>query len=162
MKIIITAFFCLVLAGCGPSEDDLRSIVRDELGRAGARSAMTNAQVIGPYSPAVRVGNLLFVSGQVGLDHQTGKLTGNSIEEQTHQALTNLKTILGHAGLDSSHVVQCSVFLKDMNDFQRMNLVYGGHFSEGQYPSRTTVEVSNLPRQAIIEISAIAYKSTQP
>ena len=160
MKLTIRLMcLALFLLGCGPSEDDVRAIVQSELARASARSEITSAQVIGPYSPAVRVGNLLFVSGQIGLDPQTGQLAGTTIEAQTQRALQNLGSVLASAGFDSSQVVQCSVFLRDMNDFQRMNLVYGGYFQEGHYPSRTTVEVSNLPRNAIIEISAIAYKS---
>lgn len=152
----------MIVLGCSPSESDIRAIVQNELAKASARTEITNAEVIGPYSPAVRVGNLLFVSGQIGLDPQTGQLAGSTIETQTQQALHNLGSILSSAGLDSSQVVQCSVFLKDINDFQKMNLVYGGYFSEAHYPSRTTVEVSNLPRNAIIEIAAIAYKSEKP
>ena len=154
--LIIALFLC----GCGPSEDDVKTIVANELANASARSEVTNAEVIGPYSPAVRIGNLLFVSGQIGLDPATGQLAGTEIEAQTQQALRNLGTVLSGAGFDSSHVVQCTVYLKDMNDFQRMNLIYGGYFQEGHYPARTTVEVSNLPRNAIIEIAAIAFKST--
>jgi len=152
----------LLVTGCGPSEDEVRAVVQSELARASTRSEITNAEVIGPYSPAVRVGNLLFVSGQIGLDPLTGQLAGTTIETQTQQALQNLESILAEAGFDSSEVVQCSVFLKDINDFQKMNLIYGGYFPEDHYPTRTTVEVSNLPRNAIIEIAAIAYKSERP
>ncbi len=149
----------LILFGCGPSEDDMRRIVADELAKASTRSEITNAEVIGPYSPAVRVGNLLFVSGQIGLDPATGQVSGTDVEAQTRQALRNLAGILSGAGLDSSHVIQCTVYLKDMNDFQRMNIIYGGYFQDGHYPARSTVEVSNLPRNAMIEIAAIAFKS---
>ena len=152
----------VLLVGCGPSENDVRAIVQSELAKASRRTEIANAEVIGPYIPAVRVGNLLFVSGQIGLDPQTGQLAGSGIEAQTQQALRNLGSILSDAGFDSSQVVQCSVFLKDIHDFQKMNLVYGGYFSEAHYPTRTTVEVSNLPRNAIIEIAAIAYMSEQP
>ena len=154
--LIVVLFLC----GCSPSEDDVRTIVVNELANASARSEVTNAEVIEPYSPAVRIGNLLFVSGQIGLDPATGQLAGPEIEAQTQQALRNLGSVLSGTGFDSSHVVQCTVYLKDMNDFQRMNLIYGGYFQEGHYPARTTVEVSNLPRNAIIEIAAIAFKST--
>jgi 2-iminobutanoate/2-iminopropanoate deaminase len=157
-------FLCMasaaaVFSGCGPSEDDVRAIVQRELANASVRTEVTNAQVIGPYSPAVKVGRLLFISGQIGLDPETGQLSGTDIEGQTQQALRNLGSVLSGAGFDSSQVVQCTVFLKDMNDFQRMNLIYGGYFREEHYPARTTVEVSNLPRNAIVEIAAIAYKS---
>lgn len=152
----------IVFAGCGPSEDDLRALIQSEMGKAAVRSEITNARVIGPYSPAVRVGNFLFVSGQIGLSPESGEMAGSTIDAQTGQALQNLSMILQNAGMDSSNVVQCTVFLKDINDFQRMNLLYGGYFPEGHYPARTTVEVSNLPRNAIIEIAAIAYKGPQP
>ncbi len=102
---------------------------------------------------------MLFVSGQIGMNPQNGQFPGNDIESQTRQALANLMAVLGRAGFDSSDVVQCSVFLRDMKEFSRMNLIYGGFFAEGRYPTRTTVEVSNLPRDARIEISAIAFKS---
>ncbi len=160
MKTLLCALsMIVVLSGCGPSEDDVRAIVQSELAKASARTEVTNAQVIGPYSPAVRVGRLLFVSGQIGLNPETGQLAGPDIEAQTQQALLNLGSVLSGAGFDSSQVVQCSVFLKDINDFQRMNLIYGGYFQDGHYPARTTVEVSNLPRNAIVEIAAIAFKS---
>jgi 2-iminobutanoate/2-iminopropanoate deaminase len=157
--LLCIASAAMVLSGCGPSEDDVRVIIQRELAGASARTEVTNAQVIGPYSPAVKVGRLLFVSGQIGLDPVTGQLSGTDIEGQTQQALRNLGSVLSGAGFDSSQVVQCTVFLKDMNDFQRMNLIYGGYFREEHYPARTTVEVSNLPRNAIVEIAAIAYKS---
>ncbi|MCI0706081.1 MAG: Rid family detoxifying hydrolase [Ignavibacteriae bacterium] len=120
---------------------------------------MTDAKTIGPYSPAVQVGNFLFVSGQIGMDPVTSELAGDDIESQTRQSLTNMMAILQQAGYDSSHIVQCSVFLKDINDFAKMNLIYGGFFEEGSYPTRTTVEVSNLPRNAKVEIAAIAFRS---
>lgn len=157
-SLAMMALVGMVLAGCGKSDDEIRGIVRQELAKAGAAQFMTSAQVIGPYSPAVHVGKLLFVSGQIGLDPATGKLAGTTIESQTRQALENLRSILEKSGYDSTSVIQCSVFLKDVNDFQQMNLIYGGYFQEGRYPARTTVEVSNLPRNAIIEIAAIAYK----
>jgi 2-iminobutanoate/2-iminopropanoate deaminase len=148
----------IMLGGCGRSDEEVRGIVREELAKGATRDYMTSAQVIGPYSPAVRVGNFLFVSGQIGLDPETGKLAGTTIESQTRQALENLRSVLQKSGYDSTSVIQCNVFLKDINDFQQMNLIYGGYFQEGRYPARTTVEVSNLPRNAIIEVAAIAYK----
>ena len=152
----------LLLIGCGPSEDRVREIVREEFSRASQRAEITDAQVIGPYSPAVRVGNFLFVSGQLGLNPETLDLAGTDVESQTRQALDNLSAILRKAGYDSTDVVRCTIFLKDINDFQRMNLMYGGYFDEHHYPARTTVEVSNLPRNAVVEVAAIAYKGRQP
>lgn len=148
----------LLLCGCGPSEEDVRSLVRDEISRTAQKTIIQEGTPIGPYSPAVQVGPFLFVSGQIGLDPETQTLAGRDIKTQTNQALRNLNAILQKAGYDSSHVVQCTIFLKDINDFQDMNLTYGGYFPESGYPARTTVEVSNLPRGAIIEIAAIAFK----
>jgi 2-iminobutanoate/2-iminopropanoate deaminase len=150
----------LFLLGCGRSEEELRRLVRDELAKQQTISYVTDAQVIGPYSPAVRVGKFLFVSGQIGLHPETAELVGDDIESQTRRALENLMSILSKAGYDSSHVIQCTVFLKDINDFPKMNLIYGGYFAEGKYPTRATVEVSNLPRKAKVEIAAVAWKQS--
>lgn len=158
MKTISLTALLLILAGCGPSDDDVRALIRDELSRASQKSVIQEGTPIGPYSPAVQVGPLLFVSGQIGLDPETQSLAGRDIKAQTVQALRNLNAILVKAGYDSSQVVQCTIYLKDINDFQDMNLTYGGYFPESGYPARTTVEVSNLPRGAVIEIAAVAYK----
>ena len=158
MKIGIVLLVAVIIAGC-QSQDDLRKMMREEITKASAKTFYPSADVIGPYSPAVQVGPMLFVSGQIGLNPQTGAFAGEDIESQTRQALSNLTSVLARAGFDSSDVVQCSVFLKNMNNFQKMNLIYGGFFAEGHYPTRTTVEVSNLPRNAEVEISAIAFKS---
>ena len=155
--------FCFLLLpivfGCGKSDDELRKMMREEISKTAERSYFTNAQVIGPYSPAVRVGSMLFISGQIGINQETTELVGDDIESQTRQALMNLRSILMEAGCDSNDVVQCSVFLKDIKDFTKMNLIYGGFFSQGQYPARTTVEVSNLPKNAKVEIAAIAIRA---
>ncbi len=158
MKMGIVLLAAAALIGC-QSQEDLRKMMREEISKASAKTIYPSADVIGPYSPAVQVGPMLFVSGQIGLNPQTGAFNGDDIKSQTKQALTNLTGVLARAGFDSSDVVQCSVFLKDMKDFQKMNLIYGGFFAEGHYPTRTTVEVSNLPKNARVEISAIAYKS---
>jgi 2-iminobutanoate/2-iminopropanoate deaminase len=158
MKYFVALFFTVALASC-KSDQDLRTMMRDEISKASSKTFFPSQDVIGPYTPAVKVGSMLFISGQIGVNPQTGEFAGNNVESQTKQALTNLMALLGKAGFDSSDVVQCSVFLKDMNDFQHMNLIYGGYFTEGQYPSRTSVEASNLPKNARVEISAIAYRS---
>jgi 2-iminobutanoate/2-iminopropanoate deaminase len=163
MKTLWTpALLLTIVLGCGPSEDEVRSLVQAELARASAIEHITDANVIGPYSPAVAVGNFLFVSGQIGLDPETTQLAGIDIESQTRRALDNLMAVLAKAGCDSSDVVQCMVFLKDINDYQKMNLIYGGYFGENRYPARMAVEVSALPRNALVEISAIAYKRSTP
>ena len=145
-------------AGCGRSDDELRSMMREEAVKAFTRSYVTSTQVIGPYSPAVRSGPFLFVSGQIGIDPVTTNLVSEDLEVQTRQALTNLAHVLHEAGYDSAQVVQCTVYLKDMKDFQKMNLIYGGFFVEGRYPARTTVEVASLPKNAKVEIAAIAIR----
>jgi 2-iminobutanoate/2-iminopropanoate deaminase len=146
----------LVFTACGPSESDIRRIVAEELDALQTHKAITGAQTVGPYSPAVRAGRLLFVSGQIGLVPETGAFPGTDIESQTRQALLNLQAVLRQAGADSSHVVQCNVFLTDIRDFPRMNLIYGGFFPEERYPARSTMEVRALPRNAVVEIAAIA------
>jgi len=158
---VVLSVFALTL-GCGPTEEDVRTIVRDELSRASSVEHITEANVIGPYAPAIKLGRFLFVSGQIGFHPETMQLDGIDIESQTRRALDNLMAVLGKAGYDSSDVIQCSVYLKEINDFQKMNLIYGGYFEENRYPTRTTVEISDLPRNALIEISAIAYKRTSP
>jgi len=146
-----------VMAGCGPSKEDIRAVVNDVMNESIAVQHLTKAETIGPYSPAVVAGRFLFLSGQIGIDPATRALAGDDISSQTVQALENISTILAEAGLDSSSVVQCTVYLTDIRDFQKMNLLYGGYFAEGRYPARTTVQVANLPAGARIEIAAIAY-----
>jgi 2-iminobutanoate/2-iminopropanoate deaminase len=110
---------------------------------------------IGPYSPALRSGQLLFVSGQVPTDPTTGNLVTGDIAAETRQVMENIGRLLVAGGLDFSAVVRSTVFLADMNDFQAMNTVYGSYFTE-PYPARATVQVARLPRDARIEIDVIA------
>jgi len=112
---------------------------------------------VGPYSPGVTFGKLVFVSGQAGRDPATGKLAGDSVEVQTEQVLKNIATILAAAGTSMQHVIRCGVFLVDMTEFPKMNEVYARAFGSHR-PARTTVEVSGLPGQGLrVEIDAIAY-----
>src|SRR3954468_338861 len=112
---------------------------------------------VGPYSPGMIVGNLVFVSGQAGRDPATGKLAGDSVEVQTAQVLKNISTILAAAGTSLQHVIRCGVFLVDMKEFPKMNEVYARTFGSHR-PARTTVEVSGLPGDGLlVEIDAIAY-----
>lgn len=113
---------------------------------------------IGPYSQAVQVGSMLFVSGQIALQQSTGNLVTNAIEEETRQVLFNIGEILKSAEMDFSNVVKCTIFLKDMNNFPRVNEIYGKYFPEDA-PARETVEVSRLPKDVNVEISCIAVKS---
>ena len=111
---------------------------------------------IGPYSPALQVGNLIFASGQVPIDPKTGKMIEGDIEAQTRRALENLKAVLKPYSIGLENVVKATIFLKDMNNFSRVNKVYGEYFKE-KFPARSCVEVSRLPKDAEIEIEAIAF-----
>lgn len=111
---------------------------------------------IGPYSQAVLAGNMLFVSGQIGIDPATGEMKMDSIEDETAQVMYNIRAILEAAGLDFSDVVKCSIFLENMDDFNRVNEVYGDFFENDSAPARETVEVSRLPKGVNVEISCIA------
>lgn len=112
---------------------------------------------VGPYAPAVVVGNLVFVSGQAGRDPRTGIVVGTDVESQTEQTLKNISTILEAAGSGLQHVVRCGVFLIDMKEFPRMNEMYARAFGAHR-PARTTVAVSALPGEGLrVEIDAVAY-----
>jgi 2-iminobutanoate/2-iminopropanoate deaminase len=112
---------------------------------------------IGPYSQAIQAGNMLFVSGQVAIDKASGQIITNNIFDETTQVMKNLSEILKSAGMDFSHVVKCTIFLKDMNNFPHVNEVYGKSFPS-QPPARETVEVSRLPKDVNVEISCIAVR----
>lgn len=112
---------------------------------------------IGPYSQAIKVGSMLFVSGQIAIDKASGKILSGNITEETNQVLLNIGEILTAAGMDFSHVVKCSIFLKDMGQFPVVNEAYGKKFSSNP-PARETVEVSRLPKDVNVEISCIAVK----
>ncbi|MDP4098537.1 RidA family protein [Paenibacillus sp. P96] len=112
---------------------------------------------IGPYSQAMQAGGFIFTSGQLGLNPATGEF-GKDVEEQARLSLNNVKAILEEAGSSLGQVVKTTVFLKDMNDFARVNEVYSSFF-EQPYPARSAVEVARLPKDALVEIEAIALKS---
>ena len=112
-------------------------------------------KAIGPYSQAVRAGQLLFVSGQVPLDPATGQIVAGDIETQTRRVFDNLGAVLKAGGRSFADVVRTTVFLADMNDFAAVNDVYGTYFSE-PYPARATVQVARLPKDARVEIDVIA------
>lgn len=110
---------------------------------------------IGPYSQAVVANGTLYVSGQIPIDQRTGQLISGTIEEETEQVMKNLGYILEEAGSSFEQVVKCSIFIKDMNDFAKINEVYGSRFKVNP-PARETVEVSELPKGVNVEISCIA------
>lgn len=112
---------------------------------------------IGPYSQANIFGNMIFASGQIPLDPATGEIVGTTIEEQTHQVLKNVRALMEAAGSSMEKVLKTTVFIKNMDDFAKMNAVYAEYFTEGSYPSRSAVEVARLPKDVLVEIETIAY-----
>jgi len=111
---------------------------------------------IGPYSQAVKYGNIIFTSGAIGVDPGTGAFVEGGIQEQTKQCIENLKVILEASGSGLKNVLKTTVFIKDMNDFSKVNEIYGNYFTEKQ-PGRSCVEVARLPKDALVEIEAIAF-----
>lgn len=112
-------------------------------------------RAIGPYSPAARAGQLLFVSGQIPIDPATGDMVNGDVAAQTRRVMDNLGALLKAGGLSFAHVMRTTIYLADMNDFAKVNEVYGSYFSE-PYPARATIQVARLPKDARIEIDAIA------
>src|SRR5438552_2752422 len=141
----------------GFTSRDRRFPLFQRLQRRSGRNPLTERgpKPIGPYSQAVRTNGFLYVSGQVALDPKTGEMTGADIRQQTQRVLENLKGILEAAGSNLHHVVKTTVFLKDMNEFAAMNEVYGNYFTSAP-PARSTVQVSRLPKDALVEIEVIA------
>ena len=110
---------------------------------------------IGPYSQAIRVGNLIYTSGQIPINPATGVFVEGGIKEQTRHSLTNISAILEEAGLTMANVIKTTVFMADMNDFAEMNAVYAEFFAE-PYPARSAVAVKSLPKGALVEIEVVA------
>ena len=113
---------------------------------------------IGPYSQAVIGGNFIFLSGQIGIDAKNGQIVEGGIEEQTRQVLTNIRAVLEASGSQIESVVKTTIFLKNMDDFPQVNNIYAEYFGNSM-PARSTVEVSCLPKNVLIEIECIALKS---
>lgn len=114
-------------------------------------------KAIGPYSQAIKAGDFLFVSGQLPIDPSTGNMVSNDIALQTHQSLNNLKNIITAAGMSLNNVVKVNIFLSDMDNFDAMNKVYATFFT-AHFPARVAIETARLPKDALIEIEAIAFK----
>src|SRR5579862_8354921 len=112
---------------------------------------------IGPYSQAIKAGSMLFISGQIAVEKSSGNMLTGNIMDESHQVMENLSEILKSGGMDFSNVVKSTIFLKDMNNFPKVNEVYGSYFNENP-PARETVEVSRLPKDVNVEISCIAVK----
>lgn len=123
-----------------------------------AVSTKNAPQAIGPYSQAVKTGNLLFCSGQIALDPASGQVTAQTVQEQTERVMKNLLGVLESQGADFSNVVKTTVFLKNMSDFPVFNEVYQ-KFLSPPFPARATIEVSRLPKDVLVEIEAIATLS---
>ena len=149
IKPVVAAFIALGLNGCAAGP--IREVITTKEAPA----------AIGPYSQAIKFGNMLFLSGQIPIDPKTGQLNSGSIEEQTTLVIENLKAVLAANGMVLEDVVSTSVFLKDMNDFAKMNAVYGAYFNN-KPPARTTAEAARLPRDVLVEISAIAAGQMPP
>ena len=115
-------------------------------------------KAVGPYSQAIRAGDTIYCSGQIAINPMTKELVAGGIEIETRQVIENLKNVLVASGSDLSHVLKVDVYLKDLNDFNQMNSIYSKYFSNDPKPSRVTVEVVRLPKNAFIEISCVALK----
>ena len=113
-------------------------------------------KALGPYSVAVKAGNLVYTAGQLGLDPGTGEFAPGGIEGETRQALENLKNVLESAGSSLENVIKTTVFLRDMDEFTAMNGVYGQFFTE-KFPARSAVQVARLPKDGAVEIEAVAF-----
>ena len=113
---------------------------------------------IGPYSQAVLFDDTLYTSGQIAIDPTTGNLVSGDITEETKQVMKNIGAVLEAAGMTYEQVLKTTIFIKDMNDFQKINAVYGSFFNEATAPARETVEVARLPKDVNVEISALARK----
>lgn len=114
---------------------------------------------IGPYSQAVLIGNTLYTSGQIALHPESGALVMNDIETETEQVMQNMKAVLDAADMSFEHVVKATIFISNMDDFARINSVYGKYFNEKTAPARETVQVARLPKSVNVEISMVAVKS---
>jgi len=112
-------------------------------------------EAIGPYSQAVKVGSMVYTSGQISVNPSTGEVVSGGIEAQANQALSNLKAVLEAAGVGLSSVIKTTVFIKDMNDFAVVNKIYGEYFW-APFPARSCVEVARLPKDVLVEIEAVA------
>lgn len=142
----MSRLFALLML-CGSLSADIRKIETDQAPKA-----------IGPYSQAVGVGQLVFVSGQIPIDPKSSTIVEQSIEGQTRQVLANIESILQADGLTLDNVVKVEVFVIDLKDFQRINAIYAEKFSQPIKPARQFVQVSRLPHDSLIEISCIAAR----
>ena len=146
MKNVITVIFLIILTGCSYQPSD-REIVSSQKAPA----------AIGPYSQAVRVGDRLYLSGQLGMDPATGKFAGQDFMTQARQALENQRAILEDAEFSLKDVVQCQVFVTDMSNYPKFNTIYREYFTE-DFPARAVLEVSRIPADGLVEIMMVAER----
>lgn len=111
-------------------------------------------KALGPYTPAVKLGDFVYLSGQIPLDPKTGEVVGTTIEEQTHQVMQNIEAVLKDMGLGFKHIMKTTIFVADLNDFDALNTVYGSYLEE-PYPARSCVQVARLPKDVKLEIECI-------
>lgn len=157
MILLVLIFGCGVLLGAlytlyllPPAEHPVKTIVHSK----------EAPEPIGPYSQGIQSGDLVFLSGQIGLDPATGTLPGG-VEAQTVRAMENIRAVLAESGLSFSDVIQTRIYLVNMSDFTSVNNVYGTYFN-GTYPSRSTVQVAGLPKGALVEIEMVAENRKSP
>lgn len=143
-KLLFILMILFVITGCASSK---KIISTDKAPEA-----------IGPYNQAIVYNDIVYCSGQIAIDPTTNGFVGGDIVKQTNQVFNNIKCLLQSSGSDISKVVKCNVYLTDINDFSTVNEIYASYFEGTDYPARSAVEVSNLPKGALIEIEVIAYK----
>lgn len=151
MLIIFTTLFLIQCSGTHDS-DEYRLPTKEVISSANAPKA------IGPYSQAIKVGNMLFCSGQIAINPETGEMVTDNIEAETRQVLENLKAVLSEAGMDFDDVVRATVFMSDINNYGKINKIYAEYFKD-KPPARAAVQVANLPKLVNVEISCIAVAS---
>jgi 2-iminobutanoate/2-iminopropanoate deaminase len=149
MVFLLILLLLIVNVGCIGKTMDMD---REVIASPGAPAA------IGPYSQAIRVGNMLYLSGQLGIDPKTGKFAEGGFEAQARQALENQKAVLTAAGFSLSDVVQCQVFVTDLNNYAAFNAIYKEYFKEN-FPARAVLEVSRIPADGLVEIMMAAVKN---
>ena len=143
---VMVALLLVAVVACSAPESGRRIIATDQAPAA-----------IGPYSQAIEVGTTLYLAGQIGLDPATGRLVAGGIEPETRQVMANLQAVLAGAGYDLADVVQAQVYLADLAEYDTFNAIYAGYFS-GDPPARAVVEAQRLPRNAAVEILAVAVR----
>ena len=153
---LIPAYGLIVMLGCATEtekhDEDTGPMPHQAIRASSAPAA------IGPYSQGILVGNVLYCAGQIGMDPASGEMVEGGIEAQTKQVLTNLGAVLNEAGMDYDNVVRATIFLANIEDFQVVNGIYKEYFKSDHPPARSTVQVANIPRGALVEIDFIAVK----